>query len=71
MDIYARSPERKEGYAIHMYSANESMRDSCFSNADGDMLIVPEHGKLQHQPEAMLTPTNERPIGSKCPARII
>ena len=38
------SPERKEGYAIHMYSANTSMQDSSFSDADGDMLIVPEQG---------------------------
>ncbi|BDA41515.1 Homogentisate 1,2-dioxygenase [Coccomyxa sp. Obi] len=43
----AGSPERKEGYAIHMYSANASMENTSFSSGDGDMLIVPEHGALR------------------------
>jgi homogentisate 1,2-dioxygenase len=28
--------------AIHMYAANASMKDKCFYNSDGDLLI----GKL-------------------------
>lgn len=37
----------KEGYAIHIYTANESMTDCCLANADGDMLIVPQQGRLR------------------------
>ena len=39
-----RSPERKEGYAIHVYTASVSMDDCCLGNADGDLLIVPQQG---------------------------
>lgn len=39
-----RSPERKEGYAIHVYTASASMDDCCLGNADGDLLIVPQQG---------------------------
>ena len=34
------------GYAIHRYAANRSMERRAFYNADGDLLIVPEHGTL-------------------------
>lgn len=40
-----RSTERREGYAIHMYTANRSMDSCCLSNADGDLLIVPQQGR--------------------------
>lgn len=43
----AGSPATKDGYAIHVYAANSSMLDSCLSNADGDMLIVPQQGELR------------------------
>mmetsp|Transcript_38273 Transcript_38273/g.85231 ORF Transcript_38273/g.85231 Transcript_38273/m.85231 type:complete len:494 (+) Transcript_38273:149-1630(+) len=43
----AGSPARKEGFAIHVYAANESMTDSCLANADGDFLIVPQQGALK------------------------
>ncbi|GMH40156.1 hypothetical protein BSKO_08060 [Bryopsis sp. KO-2023] len=36
----------KDGFAIHVYTANEGMQDSCLANADGDMLIVPQEGAL-------------------------
>ena len=39
-------PTAKEGLAIHMYSANESMGKSAMQNADGDFLIVPQVGTL-------------------------
>jgi len=42
----AGSPELKEGVAIHMYAFNAPMVDSAFSNADGDLLIVPQLGAL-------------------------
>jgi homogentisate 1,2-dioxygenase len=34
------------GMAVHIYRANKSMRDRYFYNADGEMLIVPEKGRL-------------------------
>ncbi|KAJ3683118.1 hypothetical protein LUZ60_013345 [Juncus effusus] len=36
----------RHGYAIHMYAANKSMEGRAFCNADGDFLMVPQHGKL-------------------------
>lgn len=38
----ASSAARKDGYAIHMYTASVGMEDSCLANADGDLLIVPQ-----------------------------
>ncbi|KAK9846297.1 hypothetical protein WJX81_001152 [Elliptochloris bilobata] len=43
----AGSPERKEGYAIHIYTASASMDNCCLGNADGDLLIVPQQGALR------------------------
>jgi homogentisate 1,2-dioxygenase len=37
---------RREGIGIHWYAANRSMPDRVFSSADGELLIVPEHGAL-------------------------
>ena len=34
------------GVAIHIYAANRSMTDRFFFNADGEMLIVPQLGRL-------------------------
>lgn len=34
------------GSAVHLYSANQSMTDSFFYNADGEMLIVPRYGEI-------------------------
>ncbi|WP_217430316.1 homogentisate 1,2-dioxygenase [Sphingomonas bacterium] len=34
------------GMAAHVYVANRSMGNRYFSNADGEMLIVPQHGAL-------------------------
>lgn len=34
------------GAGIHIYAANDSMRDRFFYNADGEMLIVPQLGRL-------------------------
>jgi homogentisate 1,2-dioxygenase len=34
------------GVAVHLYAANRSMDDRFFYNADGEMLIVPQHGRL-------------------------
>lgn len=39
--------EAQVGVAIHLYAANASMDDRYFVNADGEMLIVPESGRLR------------------------
>ncbi|KAI0147169.1 homogentisate 1,2-dioxygenase [Xylariaceae sp. FL1272] len=44
-------PSLKEGLAVHMYLANSSMRNRAFVNNDGDMLIVPQEGRLDIQTE--------------------
>ncbi|KAI3318891.1 homogentisate 1,2-dioxygenase [Xylariaceae sp. AK1471] len=44
-------PSLKEGLAVHIYLANASMRNRAFCNNDGDMLIVPQEGRLDIQTE--------------------
>jgi homogentisate 1,2-dioxygenase len=39
-------PALQLGVGIHVYAANTSMKDRYFYNADGEMLIVPQQGKL-------------------------
>ena len=36
----------RSGVGIHLYLANRSMSDRYFANADGEMLLVPQHGRL-------------------------
>ena len=42
----AGSAALRRGYAFHIYAANRSMERRAFYNADGDLLILPEHGAL-------------------------
>jgi homogentisate 1,2-dioxygenase len=35
------------GVAIHLYAANRSMTDAVFFNADGELLLVPQAGRLR------------------------
>ncbi|KAF8812720.1 homogentisate 1,2-dioxygenase [Phlegmacium glaucopus] len=44
-------PTLREGLAIHMYLANTSMEKRAFCNNDGDMLILPQQGRLDIQTE--------------------
>mmetsp|Transcript_10657 Transcript_10657/g.20967 ORF Transcript_10657/g.20967 Transcript_10657/m.20967 type:complete len:491 (+) Transcript_10657:391-1863(+) len=44
-------PAQKHGLAIHNYVANTSMQRETLTNADGDMLIVPQLGALVVQTE--------------------
>jgi homogentisate 1,2-dioxygenase len=39
------------GVAIHIYAANSSMKNRYFYNADGEMLIVPQLGRLLFRTE--------------------
>ena len=41
------SPEQQSGCGIHWYVANRSMTDRFFYNADGELLIVPQLGRLR------------------------
>ena len=41
------SPQTQTGLAIHGYAANRSMLDRWFHNADGELLIVPQQGRLR------------------------
>ncbi len=47
----AGDPALKEGMAIYVYSANLSMDNRAFYNADGDFLIVPQCGTLSIKTE--------------------
>jgi homogentisate 1,2-dioxygenase len=40
------SPDAQSGLAIHLYAANEDMGSRYFYNADGELLIVPQQGRL-------------------------
>ena len=39
-------PNSQSGIGIHIYRANKHMEDRYFYNADGEMLIVPESGRI-------------------------
>lgn len=39
------------GSAVHLYAINQSMATSCFNNADGDFLFVPQEGAIYLQTE--------------------
>ena len=41
------SPTLQLGMSMHVYLINRSMVDTAFSNADGEMLIIPEQGSLR------------------------
>jgi len=41
------SPEAQGGCGIHLYAANCSMTDRYFYDADGELLIVPQLGRLR------------------------
>ncbi|XP_022188930.1 homogentisate 1,2-dioxygenase-like [Nilaparvata lugens] len=43
----AGDPTVRHGVAIHVYSCNQSMKNICFYNSDGDFLIVPQSGNLR------------------------
>jgi len=48
MTTYAGSgdPAAQSGIAAHVYVANADMTDRAFYNADGEMLILPQQGRL-------------------------
>ena len=40
-------PEAQSGVGIHLYACNRSMQGRYFYNADAELLIVPQHGRLR------------------------
>ncbi|HEX8667979.1 MAG TPA: homogentisate 1,2-dioxygenase [Allosphingosinicella sp.] len=46
-----RGPEALSGCAVHVYRGTADMRHRCFFNADGEMLFIPEQGRLELQTE--------------------
>ncbi len=44
-------PHAQSGFGIHLYAANCSMIDRVFYNADGEMLIVLQQGRLRFMTE--------------------
>lgn len=44
-------PIRGDGLALHVYTADVSMTKEAFANNDGDLLILPEKGRLSIQTE--------------------
>ena len=40
------SPAAQSGIGVHVYAANRSMDGRFFYDADGELLIVPQHGRL-------------------------
>ena len=46
-----RDPASLEGVAVHVYRANRDMAGRCFFNADGELLIVPQQGRLDIRTE--------------------
>ena len=47
----AGDPTLKNGMAIYVYTAGQSMGKEAFFNADGDFLIIPQQGTLDIQTE--------------------
>jgi homogentisate 1,2-dioxygenase len=46
-----RDPADLEGVAVHIYRANADMTDRYFFDADGELLIIPEQGRLDLRTE--------------------
>ena len=44
-------PTQNEGLAIHVYAANTGMGRRAYCSTDGDMLILPQQGRLDVQTE--------------------
>lgn len=41
------SPHSQSGMAVHVYAATRSMRDRVFADTDGEMLIIPQTGRIR------------------------
>ena len=41
------SPDMQAGIAVHIYRANRSMQERVFTNADGELMLVPQEGLIR------------------------
>jgi len=57
------SPASMSGCAVHLYAANQSMAGRYFYNADAEMLIVPQQGRLHIATELGLLELEPQEIG--------
>jgi homogentisate 1,2-dioxygenase len=57
-DVHAQT-----GVGVHVYGANRSMVDRYFMNSDGEMLIVPQAGRLQLHTELGLIELSPGEVG--------
>ncbi len=56
------SPEAQAGAGIHIYAANRSRPERFFANADGELLVVPQQGRLRLASEMGLLEIEPREI---------
>lgn len=56
-------PAMQTGTAVHIYACNRSMEDRFFYNADGEMLLVPQAGRLDLRTELGLIDLSPGEIG--------
>jgi homogentisate 1,2-dioxygenase len=49
--LHARQPEDLEGVAVYLYRASKSMERRVFVDADGELLIIPQQGRIELQTE--------------------
>ncbi len=56
-----RAPADLEGVAVHIYRANAGMESRAFANADGELLFVPQRGRIELLTELgrMIVPPGE------------
>ncbi|MGI8610684.1 MAG: homogentisate 1,2-dioxygenase [Sphingomicrobium sp.] len=61
--LHARVPQDLEGVAVHVYAAARSMERRVFANADGELLIIPQHGAIELQTELGRLPVAPGSVG--------
>jgi homogentisate 1,2-dioxygenase len=45
--VFNRAPAELEGVAVHLYAANAERLDRVFVSADGELLVLPQEGRLE------------------------
>jgi homogentisate 1,2-dioxygenase len=45
--VFNRAPADLEGVAVHLYAANAERLDRVFVSADGELLVLPQDGRLE------------------------
>ncbi|KFA04603.1 homogentisate 1,2-dioxygenase, partial [Xanthomonas vasicola pv. musacearum NCPPB 4394] len=56
-------PEAMSGVGVHLYAANASMQDRFFYDADGELLLVPQQGRLRVHTELGVLALEPQQIG--------